>query len=367
MIRSAVYMCIVLVLSACTSQDRITTPVLPEAAGIGSTKTVFFATSRAKRSDGQFGIARSSSLTFGRADISLPPNRDVGTISYGFDAPDPATDFVVSELEEYSGAARFQSSLQTQIYRQPRGAREVSVFVHGFNTSFSEALFRLAQLQTDLQIPGASIAYAWPSRAAPLGYEYDEDSALIARNGLEALLRDVNRTDNGGIVLVGHSMGSLVIMEALRQIERQSPGWSARNLAGVVLISPDLDIDVFMSQMAEIERIPEPFVIFTSQQDRALGLSAFITGEEERLGNIKDINRLGDLPVTILDVTALSDQRGLNHFVPGSSPALIAMVREARRVDPEFLAGDHRGDGRFLNADQRFVRNATELVVRPFR
>lgn len=365
--RTAVSICLVISLAACAGPDRVTTPVLPQAAEIGTTETVYFATSRARQADGNFGSERSATVDHGVADVSLPPNRSVGAISYGFDTPDPQTDFVLSELEQFTSTRSFRSNLTSDLVNQPRDARELTVFVHGFNTSFSEALFRMAQLQSDLQIPGTSLVYSWPSRASPLGYEYDEDSALFARNGLEAVLRSVDQIASDGIVLVGHSMGSFVVMEALRQIDRQHPGWAARHLAGVVLISPDLDVDVFKSQMADLAEVPEPFIIFTSQEDRALGLSAFLAGEEERLGNIKDINRLGELPVTILNVTALSDQRGLNHFVPGSSPTLIAMVQQARRIDPGFMAGGTNRTSTMLNAEQRLVRNATELVIRPFR
>src|SRR5689334_11035650 len=51
--------------------------------------------------------------------------------------------------------------------------KHISIFVHGFNTSWEDAAKRYAQIQanlfdkTDL---GQSILYSWPSNGSPLGY-----------------------------------------------------------------------------------------------------------------------------------------------------------------------------------------------------
>ena len=68
--------------------------------------------------------------------------------------------------------------------------REVLLFVHGYNNNFAEGVYRVAQFSHDLEIPGAVVHYAWPSAAKPLGYVYDRDSALFARDGLERLIDD---------------------------------------------------------------------------------------------------------------------------------------------------------------------------------
>jgi len=103
--------------------------------------------------------------------------------------------------------------------------REVVVFVHGFNNSFSDAAFRMAQLGHDLELPGAHVSYAWPSRANPLGYGYDQDSALFARDGLADLLETVRGAGQPDVIVVAHSMGSTLLMETFRQLEIVRPGW----------------------------------------------------------------------------------------------------------------------------------------------
>lgn len=356
---------VVSLLSACTLSDRTSAPIVPQAAKVGTNQTVFFGTTRSKTPEGVYGIGRTGDVQLGQVDVSMPPGRTPGLITYGGDAPDPEIHFALAGRNEFGSSQAFQAALRHALDGYPRSERSVSLYVHGFNTSFAEAMFRIAQLKVDLKIPGAAVAYAWPSRANPVGYEYDEDSAIYARDGLEQLLSDVKNSGASDIVLVAHSMGSFLLLETLRQIERGDPGWTGRHISGVVLISPDLDIDVFKSQMGALETIPEPFVIFTSQRDRALNLSAFLTGEPERLGNLSDVSQLSELPVTLINVTELSDPRGVNHFVAGSSPTLIAMVSQARTLDRNFMRGQTNRTARVFNAESRFARNATELVIRP--
>ena len=233
----------------------------------------------------------------------------------------------------------FAAALRRESDRRSEGRREVTVFVHGFNSSFADAAFRMAQLGHDLEVPGALVSYSWPSRANPLGYEYDQDSVLVARDGLADLLRAVAAAGNPDIVLVAHSMGSYLVMETLRQLEIAEPGWSERSLRGVVLISPDLNVDVFRSQMARFQTVPDPFIVVVSRNDIILRLSARLRGEPSQLGNISKTEDISDLPITVLDVSAFTDRRSGNHFVAGGSPALIQILRRSGEIDQEFLRG----------------------------
>ena len=111
-----------------------------------------------------------------------------------------------------------------------------------------KSLVAIDSQETDFRLPGIGVHFSWPSAAHPLGYTYDRDSVLYARDGLEQLLRQVSAAGPDRIILVGHSLGSMLVMETLRQMEIRSPAWAQRNLGGVVLVSPDLDVDVFRQQ-----------------------------------------------------------------------------------------------------------------------
>ena len=277
---------------------------------------------------------------------------------YGPRHPNPQTEFALVAQTPTPSIAAFQDAVRANSVISETGEREVTLFVHGFNTSFPEALFRMAQMKHDLNLPGASVVYSWPSRAKPLGYEYDDDSLSFARDGLEDLLRTLASRGGSKVFLVAHSLGSELVMETLRQIEFRDPGWTDRSLDGVILFSPDIDIDVFRSQIRSLKLVPDPFIVFTSDTDRALELSSFLTGRTERLGNISDPSVIADLPVSIVDVSAFSEGGGLNHFIPASSPALIAMFNTSDGLDEAFLRGRSAATPAFLNAEHAQFANA---------
>ncbi|MEO1555557.1 MAG: alpha/beta fold hydrolase [Pseudomonadota bacterium] len=329
-----------LIFSLAACSDRTAQPIVPDALNFGLNVPVFMGTTRAMNDASEFGIGRSTSLQLIKATVSIPPNRDVGSVSDGFETPRPDRDFALATIERFDAPAGFAQSLRAQIAARSTGRREVTVFVHGFNNSFSDAAFRMAQLGHDLQIPGAHVSYAWPSRGNPLGYEYDRDSALFARDGLADLLKTVRSAGQPDVIVVAHSMGSALVMETFRQLEIADPGWVGRNVRGVILMSPDLNVDVFRSQFKQIRDVPSPFVVIVSRKDAILRISSRLRGQRTQLGNIANTDEVADLPITIVDVSEFSDRKSGNHFVAGGSPALIQLLRRSSDLDREFLRGN---------------------------
>jgi esterase/lipase superfamily enzyme len=357
----ALILCVVL-LAACTPRGSIT--LVPEAAAVGQVIPVFVGTTRGFDPATQtFDITRSETLNFARFDVSVPPNREVGDITFpGRRAPDPSRDFLTTSALAIADAPAFRNDLATALRARKPGDRDAVIFVHGFNNTFAEGLYRLAQLSHDLELPGVAVHYSWPSRGAALGYVSDRDSALFGRDGLESLIREVQQAGAENIVLVAHSMGSALLMESIRQIAIRGDQSSLDRIGGVVLISPDIDVDVFRTQALAIGKLPEPFLIFGSDRDQLLNLSARITGEPERLGNLSDVRRLADLEVTYLDVAAYDE--GAGHFNLGNSPALISLMGRIGDVDAA-LARDRRGRTGLLPGVVLTVRNATEIILAP--
>ena len=355
---------IFLTFSLVACSNRTAAPIISSALSIGTNRTVFVGTTRVEEKDGTFGIRRSSELQLLELDISIPPNRTAGTISDGQDNPKPQKDFVIAARNDFGSPLAFQHRLRRLFLNNPSAKREVTVFIHGYNNSFSDAAFRIAQLSEDLDLPGAAITYAWPSRGHPLGYEYDSDSALFARDGLQEMLETIHGSGAKRIVVIAHSVGSHLLMESLRQIEISKPGWTSRNLSGVILFSPDVNADVFRSQTNAFQKLPQPFVIFSSQFDRVLRVSAGLRWEKERLGSLQDVTKFADLPIDFIDVSEFTDGEVGNHFTVGTSPALLALLKSAERLDESFLAGNTNSIFG-LPGRRRILRNATHLVVTP--
>lgn len=356
-------LCCAVLLAACAPRGQITLD--PAAATLGDARPIFVGTTRQLDPvTGQFTSARSAQVDYARLTVSVPPDRALGTITYPPEGqkPNAAKDFLTTAEALYPGPTAFRAALAKALAARPAAQREAMVYVHGFNNTFAESVYRLAQISHDLAVPAVPVAYAWPSAANPLAYAYDRDSVLFARDGLERLLTQIARAGARRILLVGHSVGSELVMEVLRQMRLDGNRAVMSRLSGVVLISPDLDVDVFRSEALRIGHLPQPFVIFTSRRDRALALAARLTGERQRLGNLTDLKRLEDLKVTVLEVSAFS--QGVGHFTAATSPALIRILQRVNDLNQAYALDPAARLG-LLPGAVLSVRKATQVVLIP--
>ena len=351
------YLIILLVslsLGACA--DRTVTEIVPAAASVGTPKTVFASTTRARELDGSYGFRRAEKLRFLETTVSIPPTHTPGTLKFSYANPNPQKEFVLANETDLSGPQGLRQRL--------RGQDDVTIFVHGYNSTQTETIFRAAQLSHDVGIPGAILVYSWPSRATGFGYAYDLDSMLFARDGLEKTIRELKSIGVKRVIIVAHSMGSALTMEMMRQAELREPGWANKNIEGVVLISPDLDVDLFRSQMERINTPPDPFIVMVSKKDKILNISARLRGtaEGERLGNISSISMLEEFPINVIDTTAFNSDAESSHFVAATSPALLAILSSVRRVNNTFRP-DERPIDILVPPDERNPDGATEIIL----
>lgn len=346
------------VLMACAPRGVLT--LAPGALGIGTVSPIFVGTTR-EIAGGDFGAERSEAVRFARFDISIPPQRKLGEINWPprLGKPDPARHFLTTAAEVYPSDTGFRRDLSAELAAHDG---EAVIFVHGYNNNFSEGLYRVAQFAHDLKLPGAVVHYAWPSAAEPLGYVYDRDSALFARDGLEALMEEVAAAGATKILVVAHSMGAALTMESLRQMAIRGNSAALQRLSGVILISPDIDVDVFRAQAHAMGELPQPFVIFGSDRDRMLRISAGLTGQAVRLGSLSDVSRLADLKVTFLDVGNFAE--GAGHFTVGDSPALILLLERIGEVQGAFEKDRALRVG-LVPGMVMTVQNATQIVLSP--
>ncbi len=283
---------------------------------------VYVATTRALARTGPvFGAERAVDLNFFRTDISVPPDHRPGQIEWPEGPADALTDFVVTNTHVFeSGAA---------MARAAQGApdEDTLVFVHGYNNTLSEALYRLTQIQVDFDRQSPPVLFSWPSAGDPRGYVYDRDSILFARDDLENVLQLLTKSGEKKVTLLAHSVGSQLVMEVLRQAALRGDQRLLSRISSVTLISPDIDPDVFRRQAEVIGTLPQPFLIFVSREDYALDFSGFLNGWKPRLGVVDSPDEVADLDVQVVDFTALSDGEGLGHFVPVTSPTALPVLK----------------------------------------
>ncbi len=359
MSRRLIALCLVVLTAACTPRAALV--FAPELTADLPTRSVFIATTR-QFEKGEFGDLRTPFPTFLRYDISVPPGRPQGSVATPDREIDPNTQFLAKGRNIYTSIGDFRRDLSRALGSRG-GLREAVIYVHGFNNTFDEGVLRITQLSEDFRFPGVALHYSWPSAANVLNYAYDRDSVLFGRDGLNQLISEVQAAGAQSIVLVAHSVGSQLTMEVLRDRAIAIPGSVARDFAGIVLISPDIDVQLFRRQAKRIGPLPEAFGIFVSKKDRALQLSARLTGQRNRLGT-SSAAAVSDLDVTLVDVTEFS--KGAGHFTAGDSPLLIAIFGGAGNLAKAFSADSAGSVGGLLPGTILTVQSATEIILSPF-
>jgi esterase/lipase superfamily enzyme len=240
-----------------------------------------------------FSGLRADAVSYAAISVSIPPeaSRKIGEVQWPNSLPgDPRVNFMTVSAD-YIEKQTFAASIAA--YAKQSKRTKVLVFVHGFNNRFDDAVYRFAQIVHDSKAPVIPVLFTWPSRGEMRlrAYTYDRESANYSRDALEGLLSTV--ASYPGITevnLLAHSMGNWVALEALRgRSIRGGPtavSLKPDKLKNVLLVAPDVDVDVFRSQIQRMGSVRPRIALFVSQDDSALGLSKSIWGDVPRLGDI---------------------------------------------------------------------------------
>ena len=191
--------------------------------------------------------------------------------------------------------------------------RSAVVYVHGFNTDFVGAIFKLAQIVFDVNYIGLPVAFIWPSQGGVMNYDRDREVAMASRESFREVLKILYK-DAGlkKIHVIAHSMGNQVVVESLNQ---QSLAHEDLKLSELILAAPDVDHDGFSSMAERIRALVEGMTIYVSSADKALRLSAFKAGGP-RLGDSSGNGPAIFPGIDTIDVTSLGeDVFELNHDV----------------------------------------------------
>nr|WP_237352787.1 alpha/beta hydrolase [Rhizobium leguminosarum] len=316
-------------LAGCGHPSGVMQPVAL-AAGKSTTQVdMLVATTRQPSGDPAtlFNGERSPKPSMTDVAVSIPSKREPGTVQWPQRLPpNPATDFAVTRVKQIDtipeGRAWFRQHIQ---------GGHALVFIHGFNNTYEDSVFRLAQIVHDSGMQATPILFTWPSRAQLTGYEYDKESTNYSRTALEQSLRVLAADpDVKDITILAHSMGTWLAMESLRQMGIRDGHVNAK-IHNVILASPDIDIQVFAKQYVEMGEPKPKFTIFVSQDDRALAASSFITGNVSRLGAIDPSkepyrSRLEKAGITAIDLTKVKTGDSLHHGKFAESPGIVQLI-----------------------------------------
>lgn len=345
------------------------TAVPVEASKIAGEHEIFVVTTRAKATDPRvvFSGDRSDTSSYASVDMTVPAVHKTGSIEVPKgNLSDPSRYFTATRLAAYRDEAAFTKALRADMAKH--GGR-VMVFIHGYNTAFDGAVYRATQIVQDSGYSGTPILFTWASAGRAVDYVYDNNSATAARDRLEDLLRLVQRSGAQRIDIVAHSMGNWVTVEALRQLAMTGDRDLGGKMGDVVLASPDIDVDVFKTQMQRYGVPKKPFVVLTSSNDRALGISGLIAGQRPRLGGYADSKDIASYGVVVVDISALSAGDKLNHTKFADNPLLVKMLGQRLQNDQLEASGSQladRVDTLTRGLGQTLASAAEIIITTPF-
>src|SRR6185437_16921083 len=92
------------------------------------------------------------------------------------------------------------------------------------------------------------------------------------------------------IMVVAHSMGAMLTVDALRQLRIEGKDRVIARLGRVVLAAPDINAQTFRAQVQAIGPLKPPLLVLVSKDDGALRLSSIIGGGAPRAGALDVTN-----------------------------------------------------------------------------
>ena len=303
------------------------------------------ATTRAHPSTGDpdaFTAERADQLNYADLTVSIPTHHKVGDIEWPDQTPpDPTRHFITVDRTSLDHQ-QFRSAIRANARSGAVDAKEVLVFVHGYNTLYQESVYRFAQIVHDTGFQGTAILFAWPSRGATSLYVADREASTYSRDYLEQLLVDLaGMPEVAQINLMAHSLGNWPVVEALRQAKLKGRGTFNGKLAEVILAAPDLDVGVFRTQLEVIGKLPRPITIMVSRDDKALALARALAGGVDRVGspdlsNPQAMAAVMKYNLRVIDITDVKGLDSTNHIKFAQSRVITQAIGHG-------LASEHKG------------------------
>jgi esterase/lipase superfamily enzyme len=373
--RLGLVMPLLLALVACSSRpEPALTIIEPNQTLAQAVPVELFAVSMRRPSEDErlrFSGERTLTPRFARMVISIPKDRPPGEIQWpNGSTHDASTHFGARAFETLDGDA-FRAGLARHV--SSKNGRHVLVFVHGYNTRFDEATFRLAQIVHDSGADVTPVLFSWASWASLGAYPYDRESAAMGRDGLEALIEKLSAEPGvRQVSVLAHSMGGWLTLETLRQIVIRR-GTLPGKVTNVMLAAPDVDVDVALAQGRVIRqsRQKPQVTLFVSTDDKALSAARWLWGSRDRLGAINPTQEpyKGNLEksgVTVIDLSDVSTGDSLNHGKFAASPAIVQLIgkRLASGQDIETTQG---GINPLTAIVQGTTRAAEAVLTAPLR
>jgi esterase/lipase superfamily enzyme len=251
-------------------------------------------------------------LHLGSVICEVPRNREVGSVgsSWLVRKLSGVDDRIKIEKIFLEQEGAFYKQLSWRLKLANPGERDILVYIHGYKNSFESAAIRAAQLAVDLNVPGLTAFYSWPSADTISEYTADEAAVETSEKHLATFLtRIAGDTGAENVHIIAHSMGNRVVTRVMQRLASQPTvhGKPPVKFGQIILAAPDIDTQVFADLAAAYPALSERTTLYISQRDKALEASSW-THSFPRAGYGPPISILPDIDtveVTNIDVSTL--------------------------------------------------------------
>jgi esterase/lipase superfamily enzyme len=237
--------------------------------------------------------------------------------------------------------------------------RNLLVFIHGFDNSFSDAITRAAFNREWLAASGVAgtdtsvVAFSWPSLGEAVAFpilpeDYLKDEHMARNSGMHGMAFLANlepiltaaRAGRRKVTLLTHSMGNLVLQSSIES-------WFLSGNGGVkmfdlaVLAAGDCDYDAFdqpnLARLSGLVDLSDRVAIYFSRADNVLQVSMFVNLGAKRLGQDGPHNRADtvEFPTAQYAMQDCSDVRDYpfdplsSHQYYRESPTVRGLIADA--------------------------------------
>jgi esterase/lipase superfamily enzyme len=275
---------------------------------------------------------------FGYVDVNVPKTHRIGETGRNVLVRLARLNLQDDHLSVDNICPLESNEMWTEIRNQMERAKSVSaapcglVFIHGYNTSFSDAAIRTAQIGFDLKVIGATAFFSWPSFAMTSAYKADTEAIEDSEAEIAQFLIDFTKRSGATKVhLIAHSMGNLGLLRALQQIATNAETKGGVRFGQIFLAAPDVRQSQFLRLAHLYPQFAQRTTLYESHADWALYMSSQIN-KAPRAGYF--------LPYTVaseIDTVAVPnfDVDLLGHSYFAKAGALLADMHDLMETNAE--------------------------------
>jgi len=273
-------------------------------------------------------------LRHGIATVSIPHEHNMGELEgpsiLRFEFHENSEKHVVLRSVVAQDINTFYKKISERAAGSPE--HEAFVFVHGFDVTFEDAARRTGQIAYDLGFKGAPILYSWPSQGtlgkleamALFNYEKDLRNAKLSAARFRVFLSDLcARAGVSTVNVIAHSMGNLVVAQALAEIPDGQRIRPVR-VRHVAMMAPDLDAEEFRRLAVAMKRSAVEITLYASSNDDALKVSSLLHGYPRAGMGGKNLVVIPDVVETIDCSQVNTSLFGLGHSYYADSSTILS-------------------------------------------